>query len=215
MFSSSRIKVPRFAIRLHRGPGGWSVRFVAGIQTIGVVPLLLLIGTAVLCHRDLLGIPAGAQSIEACSGVVVKSVRVVTEPEVSVGLDSKPESINTDSSDTAENNLNVISLGPILGSMDSSQIGTQFSCTRDGIALVATVSRSALYNGSALQNVLWRPKIIAVVTIRTSEIVFQTTWKMRLTDGKYVDRARTPPYPERNYPLTVSKTVRSPSAKKQ
>jgi hypothetical protein len=139
----------------------------------------------------------------------------VTEPEVSVGLDSKPESINTDSSDTAENNLNVISLGPILGSMDSSQIGTQFSCTRDGIALVATVSRSALYNGSALQNVLWRPKIIAVVTIRTSEIVFQTTWKMRLTDGKYVDRARTPPYPERNYPLTVSKTVRSPSAKKQ
>ena len=91
--------------------------------------------------------------------------------------------------------------------MDSEKVDTNLACSSNGLVLTATITRSANYHGDVLQNVLWFPKITIVVAPLQPETALQIVWKMRLTNGKAVDHARTPPYPENKYPITVTKTI--------
>src|SRR5207248_2247885 len=95
-----------------------------------------------------------------------------------------------------ERMLSITVHGPVLGSMDSPQVETAFSCTKHGFVLTATVTRSANYHGAVRQNQLWSPIISIAVAPRRSEVMFHSVWQMRLSDGQFVSRARTPPYPE-------------------
>jgi hypothetical protein len=103
--------------------------------------------------------------------------------------------------------IQVIAVGPPLGSMDSRAVQTELSCTWQGIALTATITRSADYQGGALKNVLFRPRIELVVILQQSAATFQITWKMRTTAGAELDHAQTPPYPDQPYPITSSTTI--------
>jgi hypothetical protein len=101
----------------------------------------------------------------------------------------------------------VIADGPIFGSMDSEKLVTDLTCSSDGLVLTATTTRSANYHGAVRQNQLWFPRITIVGVPLTREIVFQTTWKIRLSNGKMMERSRTPPYSEKRYPITVTKKI--------
>jgi len=48
---------------------------------------------------------------------------------------------------------------------------------------------------------------MAVIALQP-EAVFRTTWRMRLIIGIEVSHARAPTYPDQNYPVTVTKTIR-------
>lgn len=126
-------------------------------------------------------------------------IDISAEPEREVLLDATPEKPAIEivpappSSTTpgaAKKTVTVIALGPVLGSMDSPKVETSLACTAKGIVLTATITRSADYHGAVLKNVLWRPKIEIVVVFRQPEIIFATTWRMRLTTGAEVDHAQ-------------------------
>lgn len=105
--------------------------------------------------------------------------------------------------------VQISALGPVLGSMDSRAIRLQPVCTRTGIAVAATVTRSAQYHGGALQNAIWRPRIVIVAHARAAEASVRIVWRMRLTNGKQINRATTPSYPAQDYPASVSGEIHS------
>ena len=165
--------------------------------------------------RTLVANPRNTQSIAVtCGGAEARLIQASAQLERQGAPDSTPERIETVPEPTSstpsganEKAATVIIIGPVLGSMDASDVKTDLSCTPQGIALTATITRSADYNGSTLANVLWRPRIELSVVFHSSPLVFQAIWKMRLTTGAEVDHARTPPYPEKSYPITLSTTL--------
>jgi hypothetical protein len=104
---------------------------------------------------------------------------------------------------------NLVALGPVLGSMDSSKILTEIDCSIYGVHLTAFVTRSADFNGAVHKNIIWRPAIEISLRLREPEIVVETTWRMRLTSGLEVDRAQTPGYRAQSYPITAMQTLRN------
>lgn len=124
-------------------------------------------------------------------------------------LDAQQEAIETSEVGTETQDVTVVVRGPVLGSMDSEKLNTDLACSSDGIVLTATVTRSANYDGSVMQNLNWFPQIKIVLVPRQAEVVFQTVWKMRLTNGRKIDRARTPPYPEKKYPIAITRIIHS------
>jgi len=103
--------------------------------------------------------------------------------------------------------VTVIAVGPVLGSMDSHEIETRLECTTNGFALTATITRSADYSGSALKNLLWRPRIELAVVLKKPNVIVEVTWKICLTTGADLNHAQTPPYSEQKYPITTVKTL--------
>lgn len=154
--------------------------------------------------------PVRAQvPLQSCAGVEVRSISVAYEPAQETPLDGGPEVPAQPARPAAAGDTTIVARGPVLGSMDSPEVSTLVSCTSTGFSLTAAISRSADYKGSALQNQLWRPRISMAISFRNPEIAFQMVWKMRLTTGAEVDRARTPPYSELKYPIILESKLRS------
>jgi hypothetical protein len=171
---------------------------------------------AIAFSLGLLTTPVKAQEvIKRCAGVEVHSIHVSYELARNTPLNEKSKTIEISPPVAGSKDVTIVARGPILGSMDSTTIKTEFSCTGTGFILAATISRSEYYNGVVAQNQIWLPKISMVVTPRAPEVVFEAVWKMGLTNGKEVDRARTPPYPDQKYPIAVTKTLRSASSQTQ
>ena len=103
--------------------------------------------------------------------------------------------------------VTLIVVGPVLGSMDSREVETEVVCTAKGPVLTVIITRSAEYRGGVHKNVLWRPRIEIQVARRRHNLTFQTIWTMRLTSGAELKHAQTPPYPERKYPINVTKII--------
>jgi hypothetical protein len=171
---------------------------------------------AILCAMCLFDAVADAQgNVETCAGVEVRSIGISAEFERKVLLDAMPARIDivslqpsTLKSTAAGKAITVIALGPVLGSMDSPDVKTNLGCTAKGFVLTATLTRSANYTGAAAKNVLWRPRISIAAVLRQPEGTVEATWRMRLTTGREINHARTPPYTEQEYPITVTKTIR-------
>ena|ERR1700730_6149605 len=177
--------------------------------------VLEFIAVGIIFSLGLLASPANPQDIvKRCVGVEVRSISVSSERALNTPLDAKPATIETGPPGAAIKEVTIVSRGPVLGAMDSPQVKTELSCTTRGLDLVATISRSEHYNGTVARNRLWRPRIDMVVMLDASEIFLQAIWKMRLTSGREMDLARTPPYPEEKYPITVTKTLRSVAGQK-
>jgi hypothetical protein len=152
----------------------------------------------------------GQERIPKCPNLEVLSIDFKPESGRDFAVNFAP-AVKVLDSRAGERTLTVLAYGPILGSMDSSNVNTNISCTKEGFELTATIIRSVNYHGDVMQNVLWRPVVTLRVRCDSPKVVFESIWKMELSDGKRVDRARTPPYPEQQYPITVPKTLRSAS----
>ena len=168
------------------------------------------IAVVILCSLGRLAPPANASPIKTCAAAEVRSVEVLVDVKRKALHSATPAEITA--TGAADNTVTIMAFGPVLGSMDSSEVKTEFTCSQQGILLTATITRSAEYGGGAAKNVLWNPAISIEIALRRPEVVFQTTWRMRLTTGVELKRARTAPYPEQEYPITVTQTVRRASA---
>ena len=161
-----------------------------------------------------LGVLAGRASAQEpttrCGGVEVRLIDVSYDFARNAGLDKKTKTIeSTAVAAAAQGNITVVARGPVLGSMDSPKVSAELTCTGDGVALTSTITRSANYQGDVRQNELWLPRITIAVALGQSHVVLQTVWKMRLTNGQDPDHARTPPFAEEKYPITIRKTLRA------
>jgi hypothetical protein len=177
---------------------------------------------AIVFSLGLLATPANAQEIiKTCAGVDVRSVDVSAEradPKAAkpAEIDTLPAQVPATARSTVEKAVTVIALGPGLGYMDSLKVKTDLACTEKGLVLTATIMHSANDFGNVIpQSYLWHPRITVVVVLRQPEIIFQTTWRMRLTTGAEVSHGQSPPFPDQKYPIIVMKTIRSASGQRQ
>jgi hypothetical protein len=148
--------------------------------------------------------------VKSCLGVDVQSIEETARMIGDVQLGSRQ--VTMESRISAENQVTVIARGPILGSMDSRETSTEVTCTEDGFTLTAVITRSANYTGAVRQNVLWVPTLSIVVVPRQHPVTVHVVWKLKLSGGPELRRARTPPYPEQRYPIRVTHTIASGSA---
>jgi len=176
----------------------------------------LLIELAIVAVLSLLMPASHAQEVvKTCRAVEVHSIQMSAEAVPKVLSDVRAVT-QVAYPDAAAKAVVVTAYGPILGSMDSPKVETDLACTAKGFVLTATITRSASFNGSALQNVNWRPRITMAVGLLKPEGVVQTIWKMRLTTGASVDHAQTPPYDvDQKYPIRLTKTIRTPSSQQR
>jgi hypothetical protein len=103
--------------------------------------------------------------------------------------------------------LTVVALGPILGSMDSHDLKPRVDCSASGLTITIDVTRSAHYDGAAAKNVLWRPRVELRVASPHDRASLEVRWTMRLSTGVELKHARTPPYREQTFPLSVKKEL--------
>lgn len=177
------------------------------------------IGVALACAVTPSGAFANLQDLpRVCAGIEVRSLNISEEMEREVLLDPVPEkpAINmvrisplSPSLDVAEKIIWVTAIGPAIEKYSTSHtVETDLACTSTGVRLTATILQ---YSPIIISNksVLWRPKIEMEVVLRQPEVSFETTWRMRLPTGVELEHAQTPPYPDQNYPITVSKTLSS------
>jgi hypothetical protein len=174
----------------------------------------------VLIHSCSLLLSLGAanaqQAVKTCPSVEVLTFNASAQlelPEHPVSPSARgeiaPALISTERPTAPGASVKVIAIGPILGAMDSTEVKADIACTPEGIVLTATITRSADYHGSVLANVNWRPRVEIELILRKPEVVVQSTWRMRLTTGKELDHAATPPLTRINYPIIVTKLIRS------
>jgi hypothetical protein len=169
---------------------------------------------AIACCALLFGSLAKAQEIaKACAGMEARSVNISSEFGEKTLRYSMPAEILTVPAEAAPASVGpsgkavtVIALGPLLGSMDSHDVKADLMCTPKGFALIATITRSGEYNGTAAKNVPWRPKITIVVVLKQSEAIFEAKWKMRVTTGAEI--TQTDGFPYQKYPITVTKLIK-------
>jgi hypothetical protein len=168
-------------------------------------------GLVFACFLFLLAPPSSAQEIiKTCAGVEERAINVATETGRDWPLGTMAELQVVPQASTTPNvkgkTLAVIAYGPILGLVGNSlEVKTDLMCTSRGVTLGVYIMH--LGDGAdAAKNVLWRSKISLNLVLR-QDVVFQTIWRMRRPNGKEIDHARTPPYPEQKYPITVTKTL--------
>jgi hypothetical protein len=102
--------------------------------------------------------------------------------------------------------------GPILDALHRRDVAYRVDCTASGLAIEATIVQLTRERGAVLKNILWQPTITLQATPSGPIAEVRATWRMRLPDGTELDRAQTPPYAERTYPITVATTIsRSPT----
>jgi hypothetical protein len=146
-----------------------------------------------------------------------------TQVEVSVVSGSKLlggfpriEILPSDPSGTRLRKLNeaveVVALGPVLGSADSAQLKTEVKCEVDGLSLKATIKRFASYPIANLGSFLspghnWRPQVAFRVRLLQPKVVFRLIWNMRLPDGTNATHAGTPQTPDQSYPIVLTKVL--------
>ena len=168
------------------------------------------IGTASLvCLVCLCGSTAGGQEVvKRCPSVEVYSVEVTPETLARQKKSPRIEITEEEESNAARDRISIVAYGPVLGSMDSSKVDVGFTCTGDGVAVNARITRSANFTGGVLQNVIWHPKINMVVRILRGEPTLEVTWRLFLTNGVESMQAQTPPYPVQKYPIRAVRRIR-------
>ena len=179
------------------------------VSSLTRVAIIFCLGLAGACANE-------QQLMMTCSSAKVQLTNISEESDREVILEAaeKPALVivspppSSTPPNTPEKTVALIAFGPVLGSMDSRKLETNFTCTTNGVALTTTIIRSADYHGAVQKNVLWRPKLQITIVPRGSEVIFEAIWKMRLTTGAELNHTRMPPYPEQNYPITVTTTVR-------
>lgn len=132
-----------------------------------------------------------------CAGLEILSSTVKREI-LAEAIDSPPKPIVTTVTSAG---LLVTAPGPVLGSMDSHDVKLESSCTPEGIVLKATIDRSPFYNGDALKNITWRPRVEAELMSHRSETRVVVIWEMLSNDGQ------RSPYSRLAYPITMAATV--------
>ena len=165
------------------------------------------IATAIVCSLGLLAPLVKAQEVlKTCAGVEVRTIHVSIELDEGDSFLPDPSPKITEESGKIRT---LTAVGPPLGSMDSPELETALACSKKGFVLTATITRSANFKGSVLQNVVWRPKIEIEVVPRQVEVIVEATWKRRVTTGKYMNQAETAaaPYPDQKYPITMTKIL--------
>lgn len=175
---------------------------------------IVFVAASIVCFLCDLNITVNAQEgVKTCAGVEIKSINVATETgrdwpaSTKAEIEVDPQTSIAPDGNTRE--LKVIVYGPILGSaMNSPEVKTDLACSPGGVTLGVTIEHYG--DGDTFKNALWRPKITLGLTL-SEDVVFQTVWKMRRPDGTEVDRSQTAPYPEQEYPITVTKMLRSVS----
>jgi hypothetical protein len=143
-----------------------------------------------------------------CDAGEVTSIDVSREAYHQAGTISVRPEIDVEMGAGADEPIRIKALGPVLGSMDSPEIVTKLRCTERGLALTATITRSADFHGAALQNQNWRPMIAIALMPRQPNITFETIWRMRLTTGAELTHAQTPPHRDQKYPMRIMQTIR-------
>jgi hypothetical protein len=146
----------------------------------------------------------GQPSKQVCLTAEIASIETTSMP-AGVRRIGKTENIKIQNQ--TNNTALVLVQGPILGSMDSSNIKTEVSCLPDGIGLTATITRSDNFNGAVLQNVTWLPRISLSLRLLQPSIVLYTTWRIQTSSGKEVTLAQTPPFRARRFPVRVTKRI--------
>jgi hypothetical protein len=101
--------------------------------------------------------------------------------------------------------VEVIVIGPILGSMDSKDIKTDLTCNLGEILLTAVLTRSAEYSGAAGKNLLWRPVI--ELRLQHPPVKLRVKWLMYLTNGLEVQKDKN--VPSQTFPLELVETINS------
>ena len=154
------------------------------------------------------------EPMRTCPGLDVRFVQVTFEIPKTRLADAHPRVLVAPAGTTSrgpealgERAVKVTALGPILGSMDSRDVGVSLACTATGFALTAVITRSADYNGAVLANLIWRPLIDVDIVVRRPEVTVDVKWTMRLSTGTILNRAQTAPYPEQHYPLTMTTSI--------
>jgi hypothetical protein len=103
--------------------------------------------------------------------------------------------------------IEIEAVGPALTSSDSRRVETTLSCTGAGVAVTATITRSASYSGSFLKNGPWRPTLSISAVPARSDAVITVIWEMNLSNG---DRVRKTDLGQ-TFPFSVTKTVSLPN----
>ncbi len=185
------------------------LKLLADVALAGRRLPLLLVVLAALCAEPSSAPPVSASDKEAlavCGSVEVRSLAVATEL-AGTSRAIKPEAIQESPLSGGEKMTQVTVLGPLLGSMDSPALKTQVACSQSGFVLTVTITRSAAFNGSVLQNVLWQPRIRLLVRLRQRHVPFYAVWRMRSTDGVELTFAQTPPLRGRRFPIVLARRL--------
>lgn len=152
--------------------------------------------------------------MKICGGVTIHIADVGTEiltgPQES---DARPRLIVgptlTAPTGRRERMTTITALGPLVGAMDSGDINLAVTCTFTGFVLNVQMTRSKEYNEAVLANIFWHPKIMVAVAATQPEVTMSVVWSIRTTTGASLGHARTPPYPELQYPITVTTLIRN------
>ena len=152
-----------------------------------------------------------AEPVKNCTGLEVKSIDLAklreTKPKPEKAKILLPQESTT--TDSINKTLNVVAIGPVLGSMDSSEFRTDLDCTPQGFILTTTIIRSANFNGAVRQNINWHPRIETTVELLEPKIVVETKWIMVSSTGALINNAKTPPFTEnQQYPIIVKETIK-------
>jgi hypothetical protein len=111
-----------------------------------VALVALLGGSSSIAHAQ--------QLVKECSGVHVQSITFLKQNSEPTAEDAQRAMPFIEmappvppSGATPTRSVTVIAVGPILGSMDLQEVATSIQCTREGVGLTATITRSAEYHG--------------------------------------------------------------------
>jgi hypothetical protein len=163
----------------------------------------------------LLLLPANAiAQVKICPTVEIQSIKISPERWLNasthpplVGIELSRQPVTGNAVDNLPESITIIANGPVLSSLDSRAAKSDLTCTDNGFALSVTIEHSTDSLGFMEQNVSWRLRAKLQVVLKQPEPVFETIWKLVSTSGAELDRARSFPFPEQTYPLTVTRTL--------
>jgi hypothetical protein len=174
----------------------------AGVACL-VVLLTSVSGRAQQLHKE-----CGAVGVGSVSVSVNTDTGDLSHPR-NVDLKPQVEPQSAESPHHTDKMISVIAFGPVLGSMDSSEVVATVNCSNEGARVTAIITRSANYQGAAAKNVLWRPRIKLLLALRKPEVVLQLKWRMRLSNGVEVHKAGTSQQDFQVYPIVVTQVLRA------
>jgi hypothetical protein len=148
----------------------------------------------------------GCLAADACKDVDVRSLHVLA---LGAATPSDWRQAGTLEITRAPNGpVQAVSLGPVLGSMDSAAVRAGWTCSDGVLEVTAVITRSADYTGATRQNQNWLPRMSFELTHCSLALVVKTTWRLRRSDGTSLTQATTPPLTRpQAYPLSTSKTL--------
>lgn len=105
--------------------------------------------------------------------------------------------------------LDVLAVGPAMGSMDFTGFASSLSCRAAGGSLdvVFTITRSENYHGAALKNVDWRPSAVLRISTQHSSVRLHFAWRLRSSGGAAVDVAPAPGGAPVHFPVRATETI--------